>query len=72
MFCSYNAVKTINNAGDYMNKYGNCKKPPGKKNFMWLAFGLGCVIAVTLPAVWVTRILAVVVIILGVIVAKCS
>ena len=42
-----------------------------RKNLMWLAFGIGCMIALCLPAVWVTRILAAVVIILGVMVIKC-
>ena len=41
-----------------------------RKNYMWVAFGVGCIISLCLPAVWVTRILAAVIIILGVIVVK--
>ncbi|MFQ9064512.1 hypothetical protein [Eubacterium sp.] len=39
-----------------------------KKDYLWIAFGLGCVMACCLPAVWVTRILAIAVIILGIII----
>ncbi len=41
-----------------------------KKNFMWVAFGIGCAISLCLPAVWVTRILAGVIIVLGIMVVK--
>jgi len=37
------------------------------KNLVFVAFGAGCAIALCLPTVWTTRILAVVVIVLGVI-----
>ena len=40
------------------------------KNYAWAAFGIGCIIALCLPAVWVTRILAAVIIVLGFIVVK--
>ena len=37
-----------------------------KSNYLWIAFGAGCVLALCLPTVWTTRILAIAVIILGV------
>ncbi|MBQ8980674.1 MAG: hypothetical protein IJ077_03595 [Eubacterium sp.] len=40
------------------------------KNLVFVAFGAGCAIALCLPTVWTTRILAVVVIILGLICCK--
>lgn len=40
------------------------------KNIVFVAFGAGCAIALCLPTVWTTRILAVVVIILGLICCK--
>ena len=39
-------------------------------NFIWVAFGAGCVVALCLPTVWITRVLAVVVVILGLICCK--
>lgn len=45
-----------------------CYKKKG--NFIWIAFGVGCIISLCLPAVWVTRILAGVIIILGIMVVK--
>lgn len=41
-----------------------------KSSYLWIAFGAGCAIALFLPAVWITRILAVSVIILGVLCCK--
>ena len=41
-----------------------------KRNYVWIAFGVGCVISLCLPAVWVTRILAGVIIVLGIMVVK--
>ncbi|MGN0528133.1 MAG: hypothetical protein ACI4IE_03290 [Eubacterium sp.] len=41
-----------------------------KRSFLFIAFGAGCVIACCLPTVWVTRVLAIVVIILGIICCK--
>lgn len=41
-----------------------------RREFLWIAFGAGCVIACCCPTVWITRILAVVVIILGIICCK--
>ena len=38
-----------------------------KRDYVWIAFGAGCVVALCLPTVWTTRILALVVIILGII-----
>ena len=46
------------------------KKDMVKKNYLWIAFGVGCVLALCLPTVWTTRILAIVVIILGIICCK--
>lgn len=40
------------------------------KNLIFVAFGVGCTVALCLPTVWTTRILAVTVIILGIICAK--
>ena len=40
------------------------------RNLIFVAFGAGCAIALFLPTVWTTRILAVVVIILGLICCK--
>ncbi len=37
-----------------------------KTNYLFVAFGAGCAIALFLPAVWITRILALTVIVLGV------
>ncbi len=41
-----------------------------KSDYIWIAFGAGCIIALCLPTVWMTRILSVVVIVLGVICLK--
>ena len=41
-----------------------------RRDFLWIAFGAGCVIACCCPTVWITRILAIVVIILGIICCK--
>lgn len=38
-----------------------------RRDFLWIAFGLGCVLAICLPVEWLVRILAVAVIILGLI-----
>ncbi len=40
------------------------------KNLVFVAFGAGCAIALCLPTVWTTRILAVTVIVLGIICAR--
>ena len=37
-----------------------------RKEFLWIAFGVGCVAACCLPTIWITRILSIVVIILGI------
>ena len=37
-----------------------------KKSYLFVAFGAGCALALCVPAVWTTRILAVTVIVLGV------
>ena len=39
-----------------------------KKNYLFIAFGIGCVVALCLPTVWTTRILAVMVILLGILI----
>ncbi len=41
------------------------------RDMIFVAFGVGCVIALCLPTVWTTRILAVAVIILGLLCCKC-
>ncbi len=41
-----------------------------KSTYLWIAFGAGCAIALCLPTVWITRILAVMVIVLGVMCCK--
>ncbi|MBQ7740631.1 MAG: hypothetical protein IJT65_05295 [Eubacterium sp.] len=41
-----------------------------KKNYLWIAFGVGCVLALCLPSVWTTRILAIMVTILGIVCCK--
>lgn len=41
-----------------------------RREFLWIAFGGGCVVACCLPTVWITRILAIVVIVLGIICCK--
>lgn len=38
-----------------------------RRDFLWLAFGIGCVITMCLPVEWLVRILAIAVIILGII-----
>ncbi len=38
-----------------------------RRDFLWLAFGVGCVITICLPVEWLVRVLAVAVIILGII-----
>ncbi|MBR4241176.1 MAG: hypothetical protein IKR97_03035 [Eubacterium sp.] len=45
-----------------------CK--PIKKEYLWIAFGVGAALALCLPSVWITRILAVCVIILGILCCK--
>ncbi|MGN0522990.1 MAG: hypothetical protein ACI4IG_01825 [Eubacterium sp.] len=37
-----------------------------RREFLLIAFGVGCVLACCLPTVWVTRVLAIMVIILGI------
>lgn len=39
-----------------------------KKDYLWIAFGLGCILACCLPTVWLTRVLAMAIIILGIII----
>ncbi|MDY3812642.1 hypothetical protein [Eubacterium sp.] len=39
-----------------------------KRDYLFVAFGVGCVLACCLPTIWVTRMLAVSVIILGIII----
>ncbi|MGN0517025.1 hypothetical protein [Eubacterium sp.] len=39
-----------------------------KRDFLWIAFGCGCVLACCLPTIWITRILAIAVIILGILI----
>ena len=41
-----------------------------RKELLWIAFGVGCVAACCLPTIWITRVLAVAVIILGIICCK--
>ncbi|MCI9111489.1 MAG: hypothetical protein K2K71_05590 [Eubacterium sp.] len=41
-----------------------------RRDFLWIAFGVGCVITICLPTSWLIRILAVVVIILGILCCK--
>ncbi len=41
-----------------------------RRDYLWIAFGVGCVLACCLPTVWITRILAIVVIILGIMCCK--
>ena len=41
-----------------------------RRDFLWLAFGFGCVLAICLPSAWLLRILAFAVIILGIICCK--
>ncbi len=41
-----------------------------KASYLWIAFGVGCTVALFLPSVWITRILAVTVIILGIMCCK--
>ncbi|CCY67158.1 unknown [Clostridium sp. CAG:678] len=38
-----------------------------RRDFLWLAFGIGCAITICLPVEWLVRILAIAVIILGII-----
>ena len=37
-----------------------------KKEYLWIAFGLGAAICLFLPTVWITRVLALCVVILGI------
>jgi hypothetical protein len=37
-----------------------------RRELLWLAFGVGCIITLFLPTVWITRILSLAVIILGI------
>ncbi|MCR5207985.1 MAG: hypothetical protein K6C14_05855 [Eubacterium sp.] len=39
-------------------------------SYLWIAFGAGCAAALFLPTVWITRVLAVSVIVLGVLCCK--
>lgn len=41
-----------------------------RRDYLWIAFGVGCVLACCLPNEWLTGILAIVVIILGIICCK--
>ncbi len=41
-----------------------------RRDFLWIAFGLGCVVSVCLPDAWIARVLAFVVIILGIMCCK--
>ncbi|UKI23586.1 MAG: hypothetical protein L6V88_03835 [Anaerotruncus sp.] len=41
-----------------------------RRDFLWLAFGIGCVVTICLPEAWLVRVLAVAVIILGIICCK--
>ena len=41
-----------------------------RRDYLWIAFGVGCVAACCLPTIWITRVLAVVVIILGILSCK--
>lgn len=41
-----------------------------RRDYLWIAFGVGCVVACCCPTVWIARILAVAVIILGIMCCK--
>jgi len=41
-----------------------------KTHYLWIAFGVGAALALFLPSVWITRILAICVIILGILCCK--
>lgn len=41
-----------------------------RRDYLWIAFGAGCVVACCFSSVWIARILAVVVIILGIMCCK--
>ncbi|MBR1763212.1 MAG: hypothetical protein IJ731_07605 [Eubacterium sp.] len=41
-----------------------------KRDYLWIAFGIGATLALILPTIWITRILAVCVIILGILCCK--